>query len=441
MKIIKKVGILIVLLFVMPLLNAQDVDVNVVSPTEITAGEAVEIVVNIDKGGLHGFARLQQPFPAAISVKAIESEGADFSYSEGKLNIIWLNLPSKEKISLKYELVADSRVEGDFPMEGRFSYIVDGEREEMDLAPGNVHVKASPQTDPSGVVNIMAFSGEVLVLDKVEKLPVSAFRETPYISQASDGWLVNILVSPGHIEKLARVEETVPEGYYAEVEEAQGAIFSFKAGIAKFLWMTMPEEKNYFFISYKLKSEDGDLEEIPVLDGKFSYMENNEVEAVPVIQKEAAISEMNNEELVALIAGKGGVPVAAAPAVAESKPTVEKTPEPEPEPEVIAPVTKPAPPVKVDGIEFRVQVLAANKKINTAGHFAGKDIGLLKEEYHDGMYKYTSGSFTIYKEARTHLAELVREAGLEEAFVTAYNDGDRVSVDEALKLSGQKWFK
>jgi len=57
------------------------------------------------------------------------------------------------------------------------------------------------------------------------------------------------------------------------------------------------------------------------------------------------------------------------------------------------------------------------------------------------LYKYTTGSFELYREARAFIDELFRKTDLEEAFVTAYRGNNRIPVKEALDATGQKWFK
>ncbi len=50
------------------------------------------------------------------------------------------------------------------------------------------------------------------------------------------------------------------------------------------------------------------------------------------------------------------------------------------------------------------------------------------------------GNFNEYKEARSH-RENIKQKGCSSAFVVAYNGAKRITVQEALMITSQKWFK
>jgi N-acetylmuramoyl-L-alanine amidase len=52
--------------------------------------------------------------------------------------------------------------------------------------------------------------------------------------------------------------------------------------------------------------------------------------------------------------------------------------------------------------------------------------------FHNGLYKYTSGSFFNYREAVNHQNQL-RKAGYADAFVVAFLNGQRITINEAQK--------
>ena len=57
-----------------------------------------------------------------------------------------------------------------------------------------------------------------------------------------------------------------------------------------------------------------------------------------------------------------------------------------------------------------------------------------------GFRKYVVGSHDEYKAARD-ARETFKPKGVVAPFVTAYNRGRRITVQEALMVSSQKWYR
>ena len=94
-----------------------------------------------------------------------------------------------------------------------------------------------------------------------------------------------------------------------------------------------------------------------------------------------------------------------------------------------------APPIK-SSVEFRVQIAASSKKVSNS-HFLNKyNISeRIHYEVHNEMNKYTVGSFSNYKSAKEHMSYIRNNKGVEGAFVTAYKNNKRITVQKAIELS------
>ncbi len=89
-------------------------------------------------------------------------------------------------------------------------------------------------------------------------------------------------------------------------------------------------------------------------------------------------------------------------------------------------------PFSENSVVFRVQVETASKKMATnLDRFRGLSVW---EYVQDGLYKYTVGAFeNDFKSANEYKNEM-RERGFPHAFVVAFQNNERISIDQALKL-------
>lgn len=132
--------------------------------------------------------------------------------------------------------------------------------------------------------------------------------------------------------------------------------------------------------------------------------------------------------------------------VSEAKKEVEKIVEPE---QKVASVAKEEPiapggnnsTAPVAGLLFKVQVCATHRTVDAT--FVKTNYKLPEEvmqEMHEGWFKFTVGGYGQYVEARNKREELA-PYNLPGPFVTAYNNGNRITVQEALMISKQQWVK
>jgi N-acetylmuramoyl-L-alanine amidase len=97
------------------------------------------------------------------------------------------------------------------------------------------------------------------------------------------------------------------------------------------------------------------------------------------------------------------------------------------------PVEIPKETIKEQGLVFRVQIETSNKAIPVkSSHFKGLEIF----EYQDNtLFKYCTGTFpNDLQAAKNYKNELIQK-GFPHAFVVAFLDGERISIEKAIKLA------
>ena len=327
-----------------------------------------------------------------------------------------------------------------------------------ELSPELITIIPSPDIDPELIVDIADFEEYFITPEVTAVQEIACIRQSPYVTPDNE-LVVNILVNKGEMGKFAKIEEKIPPGYTAVNTKARGAIFTFKDQTVKYLWMNLPEESNYI-ISYILIPDQGGTPGTVNIDGYFSYFEDDETQSVNIIEKETDLLSITDEELSTLLATIPVREVEIQTVIAGQETTEEIVTTTVTEAEDQAVVTEPAKyPVTEEeleelytdksyilvsgsGVYYRVQIAAGHDLIDIKKYFAKYNITEeIKIEKHDSWRKYSVGSYSTYREARDSRINIWNTTTIDDAFVVAYNNGVRITVQEALMIANQKWYQ
>lgn len=423
-----------------------EVTVNQKLPNKVQAGQEITVEIIIKKEGVGGFAKVQQTLPQGFIAEVGDSKGATFSYKDNVVKFIWMALPAENEFTITYKLKTTQETEGDFQLGGKFSYIDENERKNVEISSTQITVSKedlvteSVETEVEAPIEEEVIEEENSVASETENLPIEetstdkkvTIKINRKVENKEGNYLVTLTFDQENLEGFAKVVDVVPAGFTAEAIDTKGGVFSFNDGEAKVLWMASPQEKD-FEVTYLLKGNvSGEVE----LNGSFSYLENDITQkyiinstsftATGIVEEEALTVE---EEVVE-----------EEPVINEVEEVTEEVVEETPsnQEDLVNKVT--STPKPETGVSYKVQVGAGHASVSS--NYFAKRFNLndaISIESHQGWIKYVTGTYSVYKEARDKRNEVRNK--VKTAFVTAYNQGKRITVQEALMISNQQWYK
>ena len=228
---IKTLSPLIIMLLCSFGLKAQDpVSIRMSVPSQVVAGQEIPVSVEIDKGKLEEFSRFQQELPAGMIAVQENSGSADFSFENQRVRFIWLKLPAEETLNISYKIRVNERLKGTLTLFGEFSYVENNERKSIVIDKKVVQVLPSPNVTADKQIEIGDFAA-VMARERTtaeSEMGITCIRQTPYESRTGNDILVNLLVYKKDMNKFAKIEEQIPEGFEAASMETQDGLFTFK---------------------------------------------------------------------------------------------------------------------------------------------------------------------------------------------------------------------
>jgi hypothetical protein len=242
---------------------------------------------------------------------------------------------------------------------------------------------------------------------------------------------ISVKIKKGNIKGFAKYQEILPVGCTAKSSSTSGSSFSVSDGKAKFVWVSLPEDEE-MVISFVLETSNLTPNDAKLEKGEFSYLENDQSKKtklpVELISGNPTIASVktNTESINNTINATTSESVVINTVVETPKTSNENN----------AVITK-----KEGNVLYLVQIGAFRAAI--ASEKLAKKFSIsenIKSEMAEGYNKFMVGNFNEYKFARDH-RETIKQKGCADAFVTAYNGPKRITVQEALMITNQKWFK
>ena len=432
------------------------VSITGIFPKNVKSGTEFTAELKISKIGVSGFSKLQIEVPLGFTIKEQDSKGGSFSFANNIGKIIWTASPNEPEFTVKFTLITDATVVGVKTIASKYSYVNNNNvKEFVEMVPaeiiiGGEAVNAETTSIVQATQSVTAVNttsvnevGAKFTNDGSLSEPSSSVSCIRTITKGVTGNQFNVQVNikkPG-IKGFAKFQEILPAGFTMKSIATNGSSFSIADGKGKFVWVSLPIEDN-LLISYTL--EGGPSSNITVsLDGEFSYLEHDQtkkikltMDVLPQVNEAVAANAVaDNLQKKNEIKENAQKTEIAAGNTTQNKTLIED--------KTLPNTTEPAASIekKNGNIAYHIQIGAFSNAIEST--ILAKKFNLsvsITSEMTEGYHKFMVGTFSEYKEARND-RETIKEKGCRSAFVVAYNGTKRITVQEALMITNQKWFK
>jgi hypothetical protein len=460
---------------------AEGVTITQKIPSSAKPDTEFTVELTINKGNTTGFAKLQQDLPEGFTAVQDDNNGASFTFSNQSVKLIWMSLPNDKEFKVKYKVKVAAGVSGDKSIGGKFSYVTDNVKQSVDITPSTINIEGpgavatntatatpdntnkTPDNTTNTADNTASNTATTPVTSANEPSSITCTRKIP--DNINGSFTVELIINKGNVSGFAKLLETLPAGFTASQGESQGASFSFNDGKVKFVWVSMPTMPE-FKLTYKVvppATVSGSV----AIEGVFSYIENDEtkkyvipastlpIAGTTLADNTATTTDNTNKTPVNTTDNAAANTDNTAANNTANNTANNNTSTTTPDntnttaknntasnndnsTKNLSATTIPSPQGNVN---YKVQIAALRNAVEADKLATRFNINQkIEQEMAGGLTKYLVGSHPEYKTARD-ARENIKSKGVNDAFVTAYNSGKRITVQEALMITSQKWYR
>jgi hypothetical protein len=197
--------------------NSDTVLIENNTPAFIAPGTRSLVEVNVRKGDVQGFSKLELTLPDGFIATPGDIKGASFTFSGDKAKFVWMNLPEESLFKVTYYIESEPGVEGAYEIKGTFSYVRENIREDIYVPTRTVVVKH----DMENAVDAVLASAPVV---RVEQ-PVLEMSCERRIERLGDNeYLVRLKVNNNRIVGFGKILEVLPDNCQTNRDNDGGAV-------------------------------------------------------------------------------------------------------------------------------------------------------------------------------------------------------------------------
>ncbi|MBR4498260.1 MAG: hypothetical protein IKP08_06235 [Bacteroidales bacterium] len=349
-------------------------------PKAVRPGAVIPVTVTIDKGQVEGFGRFTCTLPKDF---VATSTNQNFSFADNTITVLWVKLPQSSSFSFNFNIIVPEKSKSSFNFSAKFGYVENNEKRFAELKPMNVRVTGTADEIPlENDKRVSESTGKSDDLFEVGSFDGDSDYEVTQTTETKTEY-VSSKNNPELINNILSSNSAKPTMTTIDAEPSKIVQTTTTTSTTTTTTTITP-----------IETPKNDVTEEKRMETKTTPAPTTVAKTTQTTNKNVEVKTTNN--------------------------TVK------------------------NNVSYRVQVAATHKKIkNSKNFFEKRNItDNVAVEKNGAWFKYTiQQPSKTYQEARNQRNTIWEQTPIKGAFVVAYNGKKRITVQEALMMSNQKWVK
>ncbi|MFM7233675.1 MAG: hypothetical protein ACKOZM_03735, partial [Flavobacteriales bacterium] len=197
------------------------------TPAMIASGTRTLVEVNVRKGDVQGFSKLELVLPSGFTATPGDIKGASFTFSGDKAKFVWMNLPEESVFKVSYYIESQAEIEGAYEIKGTFSYVRENIREDIYVPTRTVVVKQQvDMPQPSAAAQAQPIRVEEPFADMTCERRIERVGDNEY--------RVRLIVNNSRIVGFGKILEILPDNCSTNRDNDGGAVITQDTRSIKF---------------------------------------------------------------------------------------------------------------------------------------------------------------------------------------------------------------
>jgi hypothetical protein len=149
------------------------------TPYLTTTGNELIVKILVYKKGMNKFAKIEEQVPAGFDAKSIETKDGIFTFKDGLVKFVWMNLPAESGFVVSYRLIPSSaKSTAPLAIKGQLSYIDEGKNIVVDIVQKDVDLA---NVNEQNVEQFLSSMGSVTIKEEtnpIEEVTIKGKDET-----------------------------------------------------------------------------------------------------------------------------------------------------------------------------------------------------------------------------------------------------------------------